>query len=87
MKKLLYLLPLFFAMLCCKGGDNSLDMIMGRADSLMEIDMDSAPSALRMLDSMARQHVSSCLLYVQIPSYALRTAARQGHEQIECIFP
>ena len=78
MKKLLYLLPLFFAMLCCKGGDNSLDMIMGRADSLMEIDMDSAPSALRMLDSM---------LYVQIPSYALRTAARQGHEQIECIFP
>ena len=53
MKKLLYLLPLFFAMLCCKGGDNSLDMIMGRADSLMEIDMDSAPSALRMLDSMS----------------------------------
>lgn len=57
MKKLLYLLPLFFAMLCCKGGDNSLDMIMGRADSLMEIDMDSAPSALRMLDSMS-PHVS-----------------------------
>ena len=53
MRKLLYLLPLFFAMLCCKGGDNSLDMIMGRADSLMEIDMDSAPSALRMLDSMS----------------------------------
>ena len=57
MRKLLYLLPLFFAMLCCKGGDNSLDMIMGRADSLMEIDMDSAPSALRMLDSMS-PHVS-----------------------------
>ena len=57
MKKLLYLLPLFFAMLCCKDGDNSLDMIMGRADSLMEIDMDSAPSALRMLDSMS-PHVS-----------------------------
>lgn len=57
MKKLLYLLPLFFAMLCCKGGDNGLDMIMGRADSLMEIDMDSAPSALRMLDSMS-PHVS-----------------------------
>ena len=53
MKKLLYLLPLFFAMLCCKGGDNSFDIIMVRADSLMEIDMDSAPSALRMLDSMS----------------------------------
>lgn len=53
MRKLLYLLPLFFLMLCCKGGDNSFDIIMVRADSLMEIDMDSAPSALRMLDSMS----------------------------------
>ena len=53
MRKLLYLLPLFFLMLCCKGGDNSFDIIMVRADSLMEIDLDSAPSALRMLDSMS----------------------------------
>lgn len=58
MRKLLYLLPLFFLMLCCKGGDNSFDIIMVRADSLMNANADSAQSVLHMLDALY-PHVSS----------------------------
>lgn len=58
MRKLLYLLPLFFLMLCCKGGDNSFDIIMVRADSLMNANADSAQSVLHMLDALY-PHVSN----------------------------
>ena len=45
-------------MLCCKGGDNSFDIIMVRADSLMNANADSAQSVLHMLDALY-PHVSN----------------------------